>query len=142
MAGAHRTRSSRNSARRGASLIRLIWAARPPMQPPRSRADPAGNALLTGNTAGSFPTLNAAQNSFGGTQDAFVASFNGNGLLAYSTYLGGAGSEQAGGIAVDAADNVFVTGSAVAGFPLISSIQPFAGGGTDAYIAHYSPSGA
>ena len=43
--------------------------------------------------------------------DAFVTKFNAAGsALVYSTYLGGSGSDQGNGIAVDSAGNAYVTG--------------------------------
>src|SRR6266571_5400165 len=65
--------------------------------------DALGNAYVTGNTTGAFPTTAGAfQATFGGGfYDAFVTKLDptGSGLV-YSTYLGGTGSDQAWGIAV------------------------------------------
>src|SRR6202011_388411 len=57
--------------------------------------DQAGNAYVTGyTTSTNFPTLNAAQASNGGGQDAFVSKLNASGsALVYSTYLGAAGDD-------------------------------------------------
>jgi hypothetical protein len=76
--------------------------------------DAIGNAYVTGQTdSGNFPTTPGAfQTSYGaGYMDAFVTKLNAAGsALVYSTYLGGSGYDWAGGIAVDAAGNAYVTG--------------------------------
>jgi hypothetical protein len=57
----------------------------------------AGNAYVTGSTTSTnFPTANAYQASLSGgsDQDAFVTELNTAGSnLAYSTYLGGGGTD-------------------------------------------------
>ncbi|HYO50638.1 MAG TPA: SBBP repeat-containing protein, partial [Chloroflexia bacterium] len=77
-------------------------------------ADAAGSAYVTGETMSpSFPTRNAFQPSYGGGfQDAFVTKFTPKGInLAYSTYLGGTGTDDGEGIAVDSVGQVYVGGS-------------------------------
>jgi hypothetical protein len=80
--------------------------------------DSSGNAYVTGSTGSTnFPTTAGAfQTTYGGgSEDAFITKLNptGSGLV-YSTYLGaggGFGNDEAHGIAVDSADNAYVTGS-------------------------------
>ena len=86
-------------------------------------ADASGNAYVTGNTDSSnFPTVNPVQASAaGGSQgDAFVTKFNSQGsALIYSTYLGGVQSDVGRSIALDSANNAYVTGTTDSGnFPL------------------------
>jgi hypothetical protein len=108
--------------------------------------DAAGNAFVTGGAetnyypAFPFPLVNSFQNSFaGGSADAFVAKLDPDGsTLLFSTYLGGAGSnEKATGIAVDAAGNAYVSGATDAtNFPMANAIQPnFGGGASDGFVA-------
>jgi hypothetical protein len=97
--------------------------------------DGAGNAYVTGaTTSADFPTsAGAVQPTLGGTQNAFVTKINANGsTLAYSTYLGGSGFDQGSAIAVDAAGNAYVTGSATStNFPTTpGAFQTAFGGGT------------
>jgi hypothetical protein len=78
--------------------------------------DHRGNAYVTGVTSSAdWPTTPGAfQPSFAGPSffDAFVAKLDPSGSgLVYSTYLGGNGIDQASGIAVDADDSAYVTGS-------------------------------
>jgi hypothetical protein len=76
--------------------------------------DGAGNACVTGGTGSTnFPTTPGAfQPTLGGTFNAFVTQLSADGTaLIYSTYLGGSGSDQGFGIAVDGMGNAYVTGS-------------------------------
>lgn len=83
--------------------------------------DSQGNAFVAGDTRSpSFPaTPHALDKAFNGQTDAFVAELNPSGSgLVYATYLGGSGFDEGIGIAVDSADNAYVTGStASADFP-------------------------
>jgi photosystem II stability/assembly factor-like uncharacterized protein len=87
-------------------------------------ADSSGNAYVTGVTSSTnFPTMNPIQaNLVGSTTDVFVTKFNSTGsALVYSTYLGGSSFESARGIAVDAANNAYITGiSSSFDFPLVA----------------------
>src|SRR5207248_4033059 len=85
--------------------------------------DTAGNAYISGRTTSNdFPTQNPLQGSLGnGSGNAFVSKLNPTGTgLVYSTYLGESSSVDARGIALDASNNVYVVGSATAGFPTTS----------------------
>ncbi|HZK74533.1 MAG TPA: SBBP repeat-containing protein, partial [Clostridia bacterium] len=63
--------------------------------------DSSGHAFVAGTTTSSnFPLVSAAQGTFAGASDAFVAELNAAGSgLTYSTYLGGAGVDLAYGVA-------------------------------------------
>ncbi|MBV9959258.1 MAG: SBBP repeat-containing protein, partial [Acidobacteria bacterium] len=74
--------------------------------------DAQGNAYVTGVTDGSaglpppsgFPTVNAFQSTFGGTDDAFVTKLNPTGSqLIFSTYMGGNDTDIAYRLVVNAA---------------------------------------
>jgi hypothetical protein len=62
--------------------------------------------------------------------DVFVTQLDGD-----TTPLGGGGSEQPAGIAVDPLGNAYVTGRAEAGFPAVNALQPNDAGGIDAFVA-------
>ncbi len=75
--------------------------------------DGAGACYLAGYTySANFPvSANAPQRSIAGSYDAFVAKIgSGGGAPWFATYLGGRDSEQATGIRVDGAGNVWVVG--------------------------------
>ncbi len=109
-------------------------------------ADAAGNAFVTGNTESpQFPAAAAAfQIALEGSQNAFVTKLNAGGTaLVYSTYLGGSEADAGAGIAVDAAGNAYVTGSASSqNFPTTAgAFQAALKGGTDGFVTELNPSG-
>jgi Beta-propeller repeat len=76
--------------------------------------DAAGNAYVAGETeAVNFPTTaNAFDRTINGEFDTFVTKLNATGsALVYSRYLGGSFVEFPSHVAVDAAGNLFITGS-------------------------------
>jgi len=63
-------------------------------------------------------------------------------VLSYSTYLGGIGSDQGYGIAVDSSGAAYVTGVTDSiNFPTASPIQAANGGGQDAFVTKINPAG-
>jgi hypothetical protein len=108
--------------------------------------DPAnGFAYVTGSTtSANFPLQGAAYPTIKGTQDAFVTEFDAAATapLKFSTYLGGSGSEVGVAIALDGSKNVYVTGQTDStDFPTTSPTQSAAGGGKDAFVSEFSPTG-
>jgi Beta-propeller repeat len=86
--------------------------------------DIKGNAYITGSTVSlDLPVRNPFQRTYTsshGNPVAFVAKYNAEGVLVYSTYLGGSGfhgvdatlaGDQGNAIAVDPAENAYVTGT-------------------------------
>jgi len=107
--------------------------------------DGSGNAYVTGGTTSTnFPAANPIQGSLGGgvVGDVFVTKINATGsALVYSTYLGGNGSDQGNGIAVDGSGNAYVTGYTFlsTNFPTANPLQASnAGGGFDAFVLSIS----
>jgi Beta-propeller repeat len=93
--------------------------------------DGSANAYVTGFTQSTnFPTANPLQASNGGGIDAFVTKINAAGsAYVYSTYLGGSGSDQGQGFAVDGAGNAYVTGNTSStNFPTANPLQASNGG--------------
>ena len=77
-------------------------------------ADAAGNAYVTGSTFDdAFPaTRGAFQPARAGGTDAFAAKLNPQGsAVVWATYLGGKGADVANAIALDAAGNVWLSGT-------------------------------
>src|SRR5262249_45385721 len=108
--------------------------------------DGQGSAYVTGSTTSSdFPTLSAAQATNAGATDAFVTKLApaGNALV-YSTYLGGAATDQGFAIAVDAAGAAYVAGEVrSANFPTLSPLQgSFQGGADDAFVTKFNAAGS
>jgi hypothetical protein len=115
--------------------------------------DAAGNTYVAGYTfAADFPTTPGGfQTSFGPTffqaTRAFVAKLNPGGTaLVYATYLGGSGVDRANALAVDAAGDVYVTGSTQSpDFPTTAGAFQTTYGkvsGTDAFVTELDPTGA
>jgi len=104
----------------------------------------ANEAYVTGWTRSTdFPLQGAYQGALGGTVDAFVTRLNsaGNGLI-YSTYLGGTGNDRGHRIAVNSANEAYVTGHASStDFPLQGAYQGILGGLDDAFITRLNAAG-
>ncbi len=76
-------------------------------------ADVNGNAVIAGNVSSSaYPvTFDAAQSALKGSSDLFLTKINALATaLQYSTYLGGPANDQASGMTLDAAGNVYIGG--------------------------------
>ncbi len=100
--------------------------------------DATGRAHLTGFTASNnFPILAALQATNGGGQDAFIAALAPTGsALAYSTYLGGSGSERGAAIASGSSGDIYVAGyTSSTNFPMANPLQGANAGGDDAFVA-------
>jgi hypothetical protein len=106
--------------------------------------DTADHAYIAGDTlSADFPLLGAAQPLLGGATDAFVTKLTPAGAVAFSTFLGGALDEHAGGIAVDMNGNVYVAGGTTSqNFPVVAAMQAVNGGAQDAFIAKISSAGS
>jgi hypothetical protein len=106
-----------------------------------------GEAVVAGYTYSSdFPTQNPLQPTSGGGVDAFVTALDASGLtLAFSTYLGGTGQDQAFGLALDAAQNIYITGQTQSSdFPTTPGAFQGAGaygGAGDAFLTKLSGTG-
>ncbi len=69
--------------------------------------DAAGNVYVSGNSSA---TWGSPVRSYTGSADIFVVKLNSSGALAWSTFLGGTGSDGSRGVAVDGSGNVYVGG--------------------------------
>jgi hypothetical protein len=91
-----------------------------------------------------FPVLNAIQPHLAGIANAFVASFESNGKLLWSTYLGGSGMDKGTAIATDSRHNIYVTGFTNSiDFPVTAGVvqKTLNGLGNNAFVAKLSPAG-
>jgi Bacterial Ig-like domain (group 3)/Beta-propeller repeat len=108
--------------------------------------DSAGNAYVTGWTQSTdFPMKHPLQAVFAGVSDAFVSKINAAGsALVYSTYLGGSGSDNGSGIAVDNAGRAYITGETNStDFPTKNPVQVAYGGGyADAFVSKINAAGS
>ncbi|HEV2177808.1 MAG TPA: choice-of-anchor D domain-containing protein [Terriglobia bacterium] len=111
--------------------------------------DASGNAYVTGYTSSSdFPTTPGAFQttcSNCANDHDFVTKVDPTGsTLVYSTYLGGSGTEFGYGIAVDASDDAYVTGSTTSfDFPTTpGAFQTRNAGSYDASVTELNPAGS
>jgi len=115
--------------------------------------DAQGNAYVVGTAASlNFPTTPGAVKttnppSTNNVQwyDAFVTKVNPAGtVLVFSTYFGGReGSESGGGVAIDANNNVLISGTTMSSdLPTVNAYQPAFGGTDDAFAAKLNSTGS
>jgi len=109
--------------------------------------DSAGQAYVAGNTKSKdFPVTPGAAQSKSGGNTAFVAKLDPAGArLVYATYLGGTGSDDAFGIAVDSSGNFFVSGvTSSSDFPVTPGAfqARFTALDSAGFAARYAPGGA
>ncbi len=110
--------------------------------------DAGGNVYVSGSTRSrNFPTTpGALDTSYNRTGDVFVTKLNADGsALAYSTYLGGAGSDGANDIAVDPSGAAYlIGGTSSMNFPVTAGAFDVSFGGSpgDAFAAKLSSDGS
>ena len=91
--------------------------------------DAAGNVYASGYTSGALEGENA------GGSDAFIRSFDSAGTLRWTRQFGTSGSDTATGVAIDAAGNVYATGTTT------GALDGSNAGGSDAFIRSYDSAG-
>jgi hypothetical protein len=106
--------------------------------------DGSGNAYVLCTTGSAdLPTVNAFQSTYAGEIDAFVAKLSSSGnTLLYSTYLGGTGTDQPSGIAVDGNGNAYLTGyTRSIDFPTVNAYQSSRHSDYDVFVSKLNNSG-
>lgn len=103
--------------------------------------DRSGNIYITGRADSSdFPLLNPLQGQYRGRGDVFVSKFTTDGVLAFSTFWGGANTEKGRAIVLDDSGNVYVTGNTQStDFPVVSPYQRTLGGTGDMFVLKIEP---
>ena len=99
--------------------------------------DGSGNAYVTGY---STATWGSPVSAFGGgSYDGFADKLNAStGVLTWHTFLGGSGTDESLGIAVDGSGNAYVTGYSTVTWG--SPVRLFGGGGYDAFVTKLNAS--
>jgi hypothetical protein len=84
-------------------------------------------------------TSNAIQGTLAGGVDAFVQVYS-QGLLKFSSFYGGSGTDVAKGIDVDNCGNAFMVGTTNStNFPVANALQSANAGGYDGFIVNFQP---
>jgi hypothetical protein len=112
--------------------------------------DAVGNAYIGGNVinGGGFPTtVGAFDTTHTGTVDTVVCKLNTAGsALIFSTYIGGSGTENCNGIALDSSGSVYITGltlDALTDYPATAgAFDTTHNGGHDVFVSRFSPDGS
>jgi len=109
--------------------------------------DNTGNVFLAGFTGfGSGSTTGIAlgghQNTFGGSDDAFLVKFNTNGVRQWATYYGSTGNDQGYSCCTDGSGNVYLAGITNSSIGIASGgHQSTISGGLDAFLVKFNTSG-
>ncbi len=109
--------------------------------------DLAGSVYIVGETGStvSFPVTPGFDTTQNGSLDAFVVKVSADGSsLVYCTFLGGAGSDVANGVAVDSGGNAYIAGQTTSNqvtFPATQGPQITYNGGSDAFVARLNAFG-
>jgi hypothetical protein len=97
--------------------------------------DGLGNAWVTGETRSSGWAVGGFDTSYNGADEAFIAKVNADGMLAWSSFLGGSDHEEGYGIAIDGSETAWVTGRTLSAGWTVRGFDTSLGGGCDAFIA-------
>lgn len=103
-----------------------------------------GRVIVLSSTASNNALINGVhQLSNGGGTDLLLTCFNPSGAVLWSSYFGGAGTEEAGNVLFGPAETIYVCGStSSAGFAVNGTQTTFGGGGSDGILAHFTAEGA
>lgn len=107
--------------------------------------DNEGNVYIAGETSNSpnIATGTGWQLSNGGGYDAYLAKFNANGTLLWSTYYGGTGADYGRSVITDSQGNVYLAGNTAStnAIATTGAHQSALGGGTDAFLVKFNKDG-
>jgi hypothetical protein len=106
--------------------------------------DASGNVYFAGTTVSLTAIASGGhQETFGGSQDAFLVKFNTDGVRQWGTYYGGTDGEYGTSCALDGSDNVYLAGTsrstnaiAIGGYQ-----NTLAGAADDAFLVKFDSSG-
>ena len=116
------------------------------VKPTAIAVDGGGNAYLTGSATSAFTTtpgaFQATTRSPAST-NGFVFKLNPAGTApVFSTFLGGSGTDQVNGMALDAAGNVYLAGITTStDFPVANALRFNSAGGKEAFVTKLNAAG-
>lgn len=108
--------------------------------------DSQSDVVVTGGSySTNFPvTKNAFQTSNAGDFDAFIAKLSANGAFVWGSYCGGWSMDYSNSLAIDASDNIVITGQTEStNFPVSKDAyqQKYGGGAFDVFLVKFNSSG-
>ena len=103
--------------------------------------DKAGNVCAVGVTYSDGWITGGYDTTRAGVMDGFAAKFSPGGQLLWSTYLGGSDSDQACGVASDAANNLYVCGATRSNDWISGGAYTSYTGSYDGFVLKLSPEG-
>lgn len=100
-------------------------------------ADSTGNIFFAGNSGAAWGT---PLNPFAGVEDVVLAKLNTSGVLQWHTFIGSGSSDRGARIAIDATDNIYISGQSYLtwGAPFLSKPDS---GSYDVFAARFDPNG-
>lgn len=108
-------------------------------------SDKAGHIYMTGDTrsSGDIATAGAYQSAIAGYYDVFLAKFDTDGNLDWSTYYGGEEGDYSLGISADTSGNAYIAGYTLSttGIATAGAYQGTKDVIEDAFVAKFSPNG-
>jgi uncharacterized repeat protein (TIGR01451 family) len=129
----------------GSALVYSTYLGGSNSEQGRAIAVRAGSGYVTGlTTSQDFPLVNSFKSTLATFDtDAFVSKLSSSGSsLDFSSYLGGSGTDQGLGIAVDPSGGVYVTGVTISSdFPTLAAPQPGLSAGNDAFVTKLNSTG-
>jgi hypothetical protein len=106
--------------------------------------DRTGNIYAAGSTESEdFPVKNPMQKTNAGGSDAFVVKISSEGVILFSTFLGGSAFDSVRYLGLDAEDNIYLTGATESkDFPIRNALQSANAGGSDVFITKINSEGS
>jgi hypothetical protein len=106
--------------------------------------DREGNLIVVGFTLSSdLPVVNAMQDTYGGSRDAFILKLDSSYNVIFCTYYGGSGEEYAEAVVTDEENNIYFAGRSESdNLPVPNGLQTEMRGNSDAFMAKLSPTGS
>lgn len=104
--------------------------------------DNSGNIFLCGTTqSNSGIAIAGHDNSYGGSQDAFLVKFNAGGARMWGTYFGGTAGDIGNSVAVDGTGNIYLAGYTGSANITSGGFNTVIWGGGDGFLVKFNTAG-
>lgn len=107
------------------------------------KVDSNNDVILLGDTTSDdFPTKNPYNDTFSGGDDIFLAKFQNDGQLIWSTYFGTSSQDNSRALAINSKNEIIIAGETTSNqFPLLNAFDSNHTGTWDIFISKFSPNG-